>query len=87
MRDQMCTDVKHIKKLKIRVHELRGAADTTELNRFLQDRKGVINVEVSTDLFTTTITYDDRKTSPEQILSDLSNIRFNPEGSTALDDE
>jgi len=83
----MCSDVNHIKKLKIRVHELREAADAAELNRFLQDRTGVINVEVSTDLFTTTVTYDDRKTSPEQILADLSNIRFNPEGFTTLNDE
>ena len=83
----MCADVKHIKKLKIRVHELREAADAAELKRFLQDRKGVINVEVSTDVFTTTITYDDRKTSPEQILADLNNIRFSSEGSTTLNDE
>ncbi len=80
----MCANAKHLKKLKIRIRELREAADAAELNRFLQDRKGVINVEMNTDLFTAIITYDERETSPEQILAALHNVRFSPEGSIAL---
>ncbi len=80
----MCADAKHLKKLKIRIRELREAADAAELNRFLQDRKGVINVEMNTDLFTAIITFDERETSPDQILGALHNVRFSPEGSVVL---
>ncbi len=80
----MCANAEHFKKLKIRIRELREAADAAELNRFLQDRKGVINVEMNTDLFTAIITFDERETSPDQILGALHNVRFSPEGSVVL---
>ncbi len=83
----MCANAQHFKRLKIRIRELREAADAAELSRFFQDRKGVINVEMNTDLFTAIVTYDERETSPEQILGALHNVRFSPEGSIVLDDK
>ncbi len=80
----MCANAEHFKKLKIRIRELREAADAAELNRFFQDRKGVVNVEMNTDLFTAIITFDERETSPDQILAALHNVRFSPEGSIVL---
>ncbi len=80
----MCANAKHFRKLKIRIRELREAADAAELNRFLQDRKGVVNVEMNTDLFTVIITFDERETSPDRILTALHNVRFSPEGSVVL---
>ncbi len=82
----MCAHADHLKKLKIRIRELREAADAAELNRFLQDRKGVVKVEMNTDLFTAVITFDEGVTSPEQILAALHNVRFSPEGSVVLND-
>jgi len=79
----MHSDERHTKRVKIRLHELREA-DTAELVKFLARRKGIIKVDVITDLFTVYITYDERLMSPGQIIADLSSIRFAPEGSTTL---
>ncbi|MEI7827736.1 MAG: hypothetical protein WCI87_08095 [Euryarchaeota archaeon] len=80
----MCADEKYVKRVKIRFHELREISDVVELDKFLARRKGIINVEVIADSFTFTVTYDERLTSPGQIIADLSSIRFTPEGSTIL---
>jgi hypothetical protein len=77
---------KHVKRVKIRLHELREASDAAELDKFLARRKGIINVEVIADSFSVTVTYDERLTSPVQIIADLSSLRFTPEGSTILSD-
>ncbi|HYA32431.1 MAG TPA: hypothetical protein VEG65_00305 [Candidatus Bathyarchaeia archaeon] len=77
---------KSIKRVKIRLHELREASDATELGKFLLRRKGIISVEVLADFFTVTVTYDEHITTPGQIIADLSSIRFTPEGSTILND-
>ena len=82
----MSTAEKHLKRVKIRLHELREASDAAELDKFLARRKGIINVEVIANSFTVTITYDERLTSPGQIIADMSSIRFTPEGSTILND-
>jgi len=82
----MNADEKHVKRVKIRLHELREASDAAELDKFLARRKGIINVEVIADFFTVTVTYDNRLTTPGQIIADLSSIRFTPEGSTILSD-
>ncbi|MGZ4863951.1 MAG: hypothetical protein ACXV5H_02880 [Halobacteriota archaeon] len=71
-------------RVKIRLHELREASDAAELVKFFAKRKGILKVEVITDLFTVYITYDEYLTSPEQIVADLSSIRFTPEGSSFL---
>jgi len=80
----MRSDEKHVKRVKIRLHELREASDTTELVTFLARRSGIKKVEVIADLFTVIVTYDERLTSLGQIIADLSSIRFTPEGSTLL---
>jgi hypothetical protein len=80
----MSAETKNIKRVKIRLHELRETSDAAELERFLARRKGIIKVEVVTDYFSITVTYDARVTSPAQIMADLSSIRFTPEGSTLL---
>jgi hypothetical protein len=80
----MHSDEKHMKTVKIRLHELREASDAAELVKFLARRKGILKVEVIADLFTVYINYDERLTSPGQILADLSSIRFTPEGSAIL---
>jgi hypothetical protein len=80
----MCSDQKHVKRVKIRLHELREDSDAAELVKFLAQRKGIIKVEVIADLFTICITYDEGVTTPGQIIADLSDIRFIPEGSTIL---
>ncbi|MGZ8932397.1 MAG: hypothetical protein ACXW06_03815 [Halobacteriota archaeon] len=80
----MCSDEKHVKRVKIRLHELREDSDAAELVKFLARRNGVIKVEVIADLFTIYITYDESLTSLGQIIADLSTIRFTPEGSTVL---
>ena len=77
---------KHIKRVKIRLRELREASDAAELDKFLARRKGIINVEVIADFFTVIVTYDERLTSPGQIIADLGSIRFTPDGSTILTD-
>jgi hypothetical protein len=82
----MNADEKHVKRVKIRLHELREASDAVELTKFLLRRKGIINVEVIADFFTVTVTYDERLTTPGQIIADLGGIRFTPEGSTVLND-
>jgi hypothetical protein len=82
----MKADEKHVKRVKIRLHELREASDAAELRKFLAQRKGIINVEVIADFFSVTVTYDERLTTPAQIIADLSSIRFTPEGSTLLTD-
>jgi hypothetical protein len=82
----MNADEKHVKRVKIRLHELREASDAAELDKFLARRKGIINVEVIADFFTVIVTYDERLTTPGQIIADLSSIRFTPEGSTILND-
>ncbi|MGZ4847040.1 MAG: hypothetical protein ACXV3E_04565, partial [Halobacteriota archaeon] len=82
----MHADEKHVKRVKIRLHELRAASDAAELDKFLARRKGIINVEVIADSFTITVTYNERLTSPGQIIADLSSIRFTPEGSTILNE-
>jgi hypothetical protein len=82
----MNADEKRTKRVKIRLHELREPGDAAELAKFLLRRKGIINVEVIADFFTVTITYDERLTTPGQIIADLSSIRFTPEGSTILAD-
>jgi hypothetical protein len=73
-----------MKTVKIRLHELREASDATELVKFLARRKGIIKVEVIADLYTVYVNYDERLTSPGQIIADLGSIRFTPEGSTIL---
>jgi hypothetical protein len=80
----MHSDQKHIKRVKIRLHELREGSDAAELVKFLVQRKGIIKVEVIADLFTICITYDEGVTTPGQIIADLSGIRFTSEGSTIL---
>jgi hypothetical protein len=80
----MRSDEKHVKRVKIRLHELREDSDAAGLVKFLARRNGVIKVEVIADLFTIYITYDESLTSLEQIIADLSIIRFTPEGSTVL---
>jgi hypothetical protein len=80
----MRSDEKHVKRVKLRLHELRGDSDAAELVKFLARRRGVIKVEVIADLFTIYVTYDESLTSPGQIITDLSSIRFTPEGSTVL---
>lgn len=82
--ESMQVDKKNVKRVKIRLHELREKSDAAELERFLARRKGIINVEVIADWFSITVTYDDRLTSPAQIIADLSSIRFTPEGSLLL---
>jgi hypothetical protein len=82
----MNVDQKHVKRVMIRLHELREASDAAELDEFLARRKGIINVEVIPDFFTVTVTYDERLTTPRQIIADLSSIRFTPEGSILLTD-
>jgi len=82
----MNANEKHAKRIKIRLHELRETSDAAELRKFLARRKGIINVEVIADFFTVTVTYDERLTTPGQIIADLSSIRFTPEGSTLLND-
>jgi len=77
---------KHVKRVKIRLHELREASDAAELVKFLARRKGIINVEVIADLFTIAVTYNERLTSPGQIIADLSSIRFTLEGFTILNE-
>jgi hypothetical protein len=80
----MCSDEIHAKRVKIRLHELREAVDAAELVKFLARRKGIIKVEVIADLFTVYIIYDECLTSPGQIITDLSSIRFTPQGSAIL---
>ena len=80
----MRSDEKHVKRVKIRLHELREASDAAELVTFLARRIGIKKVEVIADLFTIIVTYDERLTSLGQIIADLSSIRFTPEGSTLL---
>jgi len=80
----MCAETTHVKRVKIRLHELRETSDAAELERFLTRRKGIMKVEVIADYFSITVTYDERVTSPTQIITDLSNIRFAPEGSMLL---
>jgi hypothetical protein len=82
----MNADEKYVKRVKIRLHELREASDAAELDKFLARRKGIINVEAIPDFFTVTVTYDERLTTPRQIIADLSSIRFTPEGSILLTD-
>ena len=77
---------KHVKRVKIRLRELRESSDATELYKFLARRKGIISIEVIADSFTITVTYDECLTSPGQIIADLSSIRFTPEGSTILNE-
>jgi len=77
---------KHIKRVKIRLRELREASDAAELDKFLARRKGIINIEVIADSFAITVTYDECLTSLGQIIADLSSIRFTPEGSTILNE-
>ena len=81
----MQLDGKHVKRIKIRLHELRETSDAAELESFLARRKGIINVEVIAEYFSITVTYDERVTSPAQIIADLSSIRFTPEGSMLLE--
>jgi hypothetical protein len=81
----MQLDGKNVKRIKIRLHELRETSDAAELERFLARRKGIINVEVIAKYFSITVTYDERVTSPAQIIADLSSIRFTPEGSMLLE--
>jgi hypothetical protein len=80
----MCADEKHVKRVKIRLHELRETSDAAELDQFLARRRGVLNVEVLADSFTVTVTYDECLTSVAQIVADLGTIRLTPEGSTIL---
>ena len=80
----MHSDEKHKKTVKIRLHELREDSDAAELVKFLARRKGILKVEVIADLFTVYVNYDERLTSPAQIIADLRGIRFTPEGSTIL---
>jgi hypothetical protein len=82
----MCADEKHVKRVKIRLHELREISDAAELDQFLARRKGIINIEVIADSFTITVTYDECLTSPGQIIADLNSIRFTSEGSTILNE-
>jgi hypothetical protein len=82
----MNADKKLFKRVKIRLHELREDSDASELDKFLARRKGIVNVEVIADFFTVIVTYDERLTTPGQIIADLSSIRFTPEGSTLLND-
>jgi len=82
----MNANEEHVKRVKIRLHELREASDAAEVDKFLARRKGIINVEVIPDFFTVTVTYDERLTTSRQIIADLSSIRFTPEGSILLTD-
>jgi hypothetical protein len=84
----MCIDETHIethiKRVKIRLHELRENSDAAELDKFLKRRKGILDVEVMADSFTVTITFDECLTTPGQIIADLGIIRLTPEGSTIV---
>lgn len=72
------------KKVKIRLHEFREAVDADELVKFFARRKGKIKVEVTVDLFTIYVIYDECLKSPGQIVADLSSTRFAPESFTIL---
>ena len=80
----MRTNDKYVKRVKIRLHELRENSDSAELCKFLARRQGILTVEVLARSFTITVTYDERVTSPAQIIADLATIRLTPEGSTVL---
>jgi hypothetical protein len=51
----MSAQTKHVKRVKIRLHELREPSDAAELERFLARRNGIIKVEVFADYFSITV--------------------------------